>query len=136
METKELKGYRLTDCQALSNALSVVAKCSLCALSLLLAEDVSCSRGLVSKLSIKCSNDACGAIFHVCDPYSPKSKHVKRRSVLAMRMVGHGRSGLETFCAVTDMLPPIAHASYSEHCAVIRAESEAVAIASQDSASA
>ena len=35
-----------------------------------------------------------------------------------------------------DMLPPIAPASYSEHCAVIRAESEAVAIASQDSTSA
>ena len=58
---RELEGYRLVDCQALSSALSQVAKCSLCASSLVLAEDMSCCRGLVSRLSIRCSNTACGS---------------------------------------------------------------------------
>ena len=29
------------------------------------------------------------------------------RSVLAMRTIGKGRAGLESFCGVMDMLPPV-----------------------------
>ena len=64
---RELEGYRLMDCQALYSALSQVAKCSLCTSSLVLVEDMSCRLGLVSRLSIQCSNTACGSAVHICD---------------------------------------------------------------------
>ena len=35
------------------------------------------------------------------------------RSVLAMRMIGRGRAGLEAFCAFMNMLPPVSSPAYS-----------------------
>ena len=103
---RELEGYRLVECQALFAALSHMAKCSLCESSLVLAEDLSCRRGLVSRVSIQCSNTPCGAKVHVCDPYS-NAKHLNSRSVLGTRLAGRGRSALEKVCPVMDMLPPV-----------------------------
>ena len=102
----ELKGYRLVNCQVLSIALSHLAKCCKCASSLELTEDLSCRRGLVSRLSIQCSNTACGAKAQVCDPYS-NAKHLNGRLVLGMRLSGRGKSAMDKFCAVMDMLPPV-----------------------------
>ena len=132
----ELQGYRLIDCQALSSTLTQIAKCSQCGSSLTLTEELSCRRGLVSRLSIQCRNTGCGATVHVTDTYSSNAKCLNRSSVLGMRMIGRGRSGLETFCAMMVMLPPVTPASYSEHCSIVQEESEVVATASQNRASA
>lgn len=131
----ELKGYRLVNCQVLSTALSHLAKCCKFASSLKLTEDLSCRRGLVSRLSIQCSNIACGAKAHVCDPYS-NAKHLNGRSVLGMRLSGRGKSTMDKFCAVMDMLPPVTAKSYTDHCTTIQCESEVFALASQKRASA
>lgn len=74
--------------------------------------------------------------IRICDPYSPHTKHLNSRSVLEMRLSGRGRSALDRFCAVMDMLPPVTPVSYTEHSTRIQQESEVFALASVERASA
>ena len=41
------------------------------------------------------------------------------RSALSMRIIGKGRAGLESFCGVMDMLPPVTAHAYSSHLSVL-----------------
>ena len=60
----------------------------------ILKEDLSIRRGLTSKLSYWCTNTACEKDNLLSNPYSPKSKSLNVRSVLAMRTIGRGHSSL------------------------------------------
>ena len=103
----EMKGYRLVDCGRFSQAVGEIGVCSVCASPLTAREDLTGQRGLLSKLSICCTNTDCGKKAKVSDPYSQEAKSVNARSVLAMREIGRGRAYLQTFCGVMDMLPPV-----------------------------
>ena len=59
------------------------------------------------RLLICCTNSVCNREAFVTDPYSKESKSLNTRSVLAMQTIGKGRAGLESFCGVMDMLPPV-----------------------------
>ena len=131
----EMSGYHLVRCQTLASAIREVGKCRTCESPLTVGEELGCRRGLVSRLSLQCSNPDCSVMAHLTDPYSDEVKALNCSSVVGMRMVGRGRSSLETFCAVMDMLPPLTRASYSEHNSHIHDESTAEAVASQQAAS-
>jgi hypothetical protein len=66
---------------------------------------------------ICCINTACSKEVLLSDPYSSdkESKALNLWSVLAMREVGRGMAGLQTFCGLMDMLPPVTMKSFTEH---------------------
>ena len=76
---------------------------------------VECRRRLLSRLLIYCTNSACNREAFVTDPYSKVSKSLNTRSVLAMLTIGKERAGLESFCGVMDMLPPVSTSCYQLH---------------------
>ena len=79
----------------------------------------------MSRLSIQCSSPTCSTAAYLTDPYSEEAKALNTSSALGMQMTGRGRSGLETFWAIMDMLPPVSATSYSEHNSRIREASAA-----------
>ena len=132
----EMKGYRLVSCESLSQAVGKMGVCSECFSPLTVREDLSTRRGLVSKLAICCTNTECGREAKVSDPYSSETKSLNTRSILAMREIGRGRSYLESFCGVMDMLPPVVSSSYMEHNQVLADASYKAAVDNMNAASA
>ena len=117
-DPRELKGYRLISCEGFSQAVSEIGLCSACHSPLTLKEDLTSRRGLVSKLTICCTNTACNKEAAVSDPFSRKtetsSKALNLRSVMGMREIGKGLASLEYFCGLMDMLPPVTSHAYNE----------------------
>ena len=111
----EMTGYRLVWCETLASALSEVGKCRACESPLTVRENLHCRRGLVSRLSVQCSSVDCSTVAYLTDPYGEEAKALNASSVLGMQMSGRGRSDLEAFCAIMDMLPTIPTTAYSEH---------------------
>ena len=111
----ELRGYRLIKCEEYIQSLSETGKCPTCRSPLTLREELATRRGLVSKLMTSCTNTACDYEIVMSDPRSEGAKSLNARSVLGMRAIGRGRSSLESFCGLMDMLPPLATAAFSRH---------------------
>ena len=111
----KMKGYRLVSCETLSQAVSEIGVCSVCASLLTVKEDLVARRGLVSKLMICCANTACNKEAAVSDPYASDSKSLNTRSVLGMREIGRGRNSLESFCGIMDLPPPLSIPAYRDH---------------------
>ena len=111
----EMIGYRLVSCERLSGAVSEIAVCSLCASPLTVEENLLVRRGLVSKLTICCTNTACKKEAVVSDPYASDTRSLNARSVLGMREIGRGRNSLVSFCGIMDMLPPLSIPAYTDH---------------------
>ena len=55
----------------------------------------------------------CGHSSAITDPYQKRDLETNTKSVLAMRAIGKGRGGLETFLGVIDMLPPVSQRAYT-----------------------
>ena len=115
----ELKGYRLVNCERLSQAVSESGVCSGCGSPLTVRENLVSRRGLVSKLVVCCTNIACNREVKISDPYASDAKSLNVRSVVAMRTIGRGQASLQTFCGMMDMLPPVTPTSFSEHTKVL-----------------
>ena len=94
----EMTGYRLISCEVLAKAISDVGKCTACDSPLTVREDLASRRGLMSRMTICCT--VCDQKAYVSEPYSDKAKSLNTKSVLAMRMIGRGRVGLETFSGI------------------------------------
>ena len=97
----------------LSDVKREVGKCSACSCPLSLREDLGCRRGLVSRVLIMCSNPAYDKKQYISHSNNEDAKSLNARSVLEMCLIGLGRSGLETFCSLMDMVPPLSPLSYS-----------------------
>ena len=108
------KGFRLLSLETLSKVLCEIGRCSECGFPLTLVEDLASRKGLASTLKISCTNTACRREGKTLDPNSPDGKSLNVRSVMGMRSIGEGRAGLESFCGVMDMLPPLGTNSYSQ----------------------
>ena len=69
-------------------------------------------------------------------PLSRKSKFydVNRRSVLAIRRIGRGYSGLEKFCTVMDLPKPISKSNFHSHQSALARASNVVAEKRRNSA--
>ena len=69
--------------------------------------------------------------------YTIEARGLNRKSVFGSRLMGKGRTGIETICAILDLPPPVADSSYSDHnkeiCGVMakHAESEQKAAVSR-----
>ena len=86
----EMKGYRLIRCEELSQAVIEIGVCSACGSSLTFQEDMVTRRGIVSKMSICCTNSECSKTTMISNPYDSDAKHLNARSILAMRAIGRG----------------------------------------------
>ena len=82
-----------------------------CGSPLAVIEDRNQRRRLVTKLAICCS--VCGKSSAITDPYQKRDMETDIKSVLAMRAIGKGRAGLETFCGMMGMLPPVSQRAYT-----------------------
>jgi len=82
-ESKRMKGYRPLNCESLGRAVSEVGQCVRCQSPLVVLEDFSQRRGLVSTLKICCTNTKCDKQSKISDPYSSKAKSLNARCLLA-----------------------------------------------------
>ena len=111
----ELKGLRLIDIGSLLASVNRRASCNVCPSPLTVKEKLKFRKGLCTEKSLSCTNPLCARSD---DSFSDPCKHSKAlnaRSVLAERMRGKGLAGLETFCGVMSLPPPVTSKSYSEH---------------------
>ena len=68
---------------------------------------------LVSRVAICCL--VCGKQSFVTHSYRSEDQTVNTKSILAMMTIGKGRESLDTFTAMSGMLPPVSKPSYSSH---------------------
>ena len=111
----QMSGYHYINVETLAMSLEDVGKCGTCGSSLTLKEDTPVTRGLVTRLSIQCKNPECPNISYVSDPYNEEARVLNTLFVLGMRVVGRGRSWLQTFCAIISTPSPVSPPCYSEH---------------------
>ena len=104
---REMHGYRFMSCKQLDAGLQKIGRCCSCSSPLQLTESFSKRKGLVSKISIVCSNPECLESVTVSDPSTVEATNLNVRSVLGMRMIGCGRTKLDTYMACMEMLPPL-----------------------------
>ena len=107
----------------MSNLKRAVSAFSCCGSPLSVTEDRTSRRGFVVKMAICCT--VCGKKSKIIDPYCEDDLEVNRRSVLALRVMGKGRSGLATFAGVMGMLPPLTQTHHSYHYDHIKRATEA-----------
>ena len=112
---KEMHGYRLISCKLLDAGLQKIGRCCSCSSPLQLTESFSKRKGLVSNISIVCSNPECNESVSVSDPSSDEATNLNKKSVFGMRMIGCGRTKLDTFMACMEMLPPLSPAAWTEY---------------------
>ena len=76
----------------------------------------------MSSIEIHCT--ACIWSTKLTNPYSEADLEVNKRSIVAARAIGRGRSGLATFTGLMGMLPPISYPHYMAHCQKIKMSTE------------
>lgn len=73
----EMCDYRLITLSDLASTLREVGKCNTCNCPLSLHKDLGCRRGLVSRVTIVCSNPAYDNEEHISNPYNGDAKTLK-----------------------------------------------------------
>lgn len=113
-------GYRVLEFRVFTDMTDYVV-CRKCHGSLRISEESV--RGLGFKLSLVCENCEKIASIPSCKQIGPKRNafEINSRSIVAMRLLGHGLTGLQTFCGVMDLPPPVTQKVYD---AVIRRASD------------
>lgn len=118
-EEKTQKTLWIVDMINLSDVINECCVCKECGFKITISEKISERTGLGTKFSIICSNPSCPTIslpssFHT----TLKQGHVydiNRKSVLASRIIGKGRSGLNKLCSVIGLASPVSKPSFAEH---------------------
>ena len=108
------KGNRIYSMSVMSGLASAV-RCPDCFSPLKLCEGVRNRRGIVTKQWFECQSKRCTWQYTISDPYTPESKGLNCKSVFGSRLMGKGRTGIETVTAVLDLPPPVTDNSYSDH---------------------
>ena len=110
-----LDGFRLVDATFFHDIIGLFS-CPECQGSVYIEEDFLKRKGLASYLKINCSD--CPFSY---SKYTSKgvennqqAMEVNIRSVYAMRKCGVGHTGLQKFCGVMNMPPPVAQKSYDK----------------------
>ena len=112
---REKIGYRLFRFEKLDAGLSEIGVCVLCKNPLTLDETFTNRKGLVSKMSIVCSNSACSKSVVVSDPTSSEDCRLNDAAILGARMSGCGLSVMEELSACIGMLPPLTRPMWTQH---------------------
>ena len=132
----EMKGLRLIDLESLLASVSRRASCNVCNSPLTVKEDLVSRRGICTKLSLSCTNLYCaGSDDAFCDP-SKHSKAYNTRFILAGKMCGRGRAGLETISGFMGLPPPLTSSAFSDYNLSINKIIQEATIESQLSAAA
>lgn len=104
--SSNFEGYRLFDLSLLFESLQETVCCTVCHGAVVFAE-ISL-RGLGGKYEIRCNNCASKKTFHSSSTVEDgRGYEINRRSALAMRCIGQGLAGLNTFCGIMDLPPPV-----------------------------
>ena len=115
---KAQKGYKLIDSESLENAIMYSAICRFCKSpksKLLLSEERGKRKGMCERLSLVCGICKEATSFETSKKASNKAFNaydVNVRATFASQTMGRSRSGLEKFCAVMDVVPPIRKTPY------------------------
>jgi len=88
-------------------AISDIAVCRKCKHDLLFGQ--SGDRGLGFKISVKCK---CGALLIDSGPFIRNGFDINKRIVLAMRLLGIARAGINIFCGIMDLGQGLSQKSY------------------------
>ena len=131
---KVAEGYKLINSALLSEAISNSTICKHCknpCSKLVLKEKTMMRYGLAEKLSINCSICEKSTEFNTSLKVTSSQKSrddVNIRSVYAAQIIGGlQRSGLQTFCNIMDLPPPVAKINFNNI-------SKAIAISAKDAA--
>ena len=109
------KGYRLISCEALAGAVNGLL-CPKCKTPVIFKEALARRKGIVSELMIICTKTACQEEARMIqDPSSSEGKALNTRAILGMRAIGQGRTAMESFCGMMDMLPPLTSNVYHKY---------------------
>ena len=84
-------------------------------------------RGLVSRVSITCSNSSCKKSVLLSDPSSSEDNCLNDAAILGTRMASCGHNALQEFSACVGMLHPLSRPMWTKHNRVISASSTVVA---------
>ena len=107
------------DMNILETYIKDVAVCKECSSELSLDEMVEYRMGLGTRFRFSCKNVDCSSHInnHGFSTTNKKGKmyEINRKSVLAGRIVGKGRSGIEKICSVLGPASPINKSSFAEH---------------------
>lgn len=112
--TKNPVGYRFIDLECLSEGIQSCLVCKLCNGNVVLAE--TNVKGLGSKILVRCEScDPCtaGSLSTSKLVEGTNAYEVNRRCIYAMRSIGQGLKGLEKFCGVMNLPPPVAPSTYN-----------------------
>ena len=112
--------YHLVRMSCLKIAMSVF---SCCGSPLAMTEEMQSRRGSVSHVSICCT--ICGNKSLVTDPYREEDLAVNSKFILGMRVIGKGRSAMESLTGIMGMLPPLSKPRFSSHIKAIHITSTA-----------
>ena len=122
--TYTFSGSRLVELHSLDEFISERCICSNCTLTL--EEYFSQKEGFCTGLAVYCAN--CKMTSNIEYSRSPgKFLELNRKAVFAMRLLGQGRSALETFCAVLELPSPLAKLSFQSHVSALHVAAMAVA---------
>ena len=109
----------IMDPNSLHMYLQNVAVCKECHSSLCLSELIKHRRGLGTKFILKCSNDLCKSHNSNEGFNTTKKKgqmfEINQKSVLASRIIGKGRRGVDKFCSVIGLSSPVKRKAFAEH---------------------
>ena len=99
-------------------------RCPLCKQGhAVLEEDVKAKMGIASLLILKCLSWKCKfeKLFYTSNKVvNSQAFHVNRRVVLVTRNIGVGHQGLDKFCSVMNMLPPMQENSFQDHLKAVK----------------
>lgn len=127
-------GYRIVDIHLLFSGISKYICCKICGSEIEIKE--ASNRGLFSNFSLCCTICSELTVIKSCQMVGIKknSPEINKRFVYAMRCVGNGLAGMQTFCSVMDLPPPIEKATYSKISRQILTAAETAANISQKKA--
>ena len=113
--TYTFSGSRLVELHSLDEFISERCICSNCKEGTLTLEEYFFKKeGFCTGLAVYCAN--CKMTSNIEYSRSPgKFLELNRKAVFAMRLLGQGRSALETFCAVLELPSPLAKLSFQSH---------------------
>lgn len=109
----DFKGYRIIDINSMFSFLENFLCCKMCGDKISFTDTIVC--GLSSKISINCEKCSTLCTFRNSKMIGSNNKiaEINYRYMYAMRSVGMGYAGMELFCGVMDLPPPVSRKSYN-----------------------
>ena len=106
-------GTRLLDFSCLQAILDTACTCKQCGCGKLVVYETQ-RYGLASSVSVVCQNCDVQTSFSLVEK-TGRFYDCNRRSILAARMLGSGHAGLQKFCGIMNLPPPVRLSAFQSH---------------------